>query len=373
MKVERFEMERMQSTWEHVVDYDMSESGVHPVCMNDLIDMGLDLEKLKSIPIGYSQSNGTIPLREAIAKHYPGASIDHIEVTNGSSEANYLLAKVLAEKGDDVLIELPNYMQLYGVPKSFGANVKTFALDPDNNWEPNWEEFDAAISDNTKFIYVSNPNNPTGTVLSDSAMQRIVDALDKHDVYLISDEVYQGAEISGNMSKSFWGMSDRVFIVSGLSKAYGIPGLRIGWIIGDPKIVAECWEQHDYITIAPNILSDAMAVVAVKPENRLKLYSRTKTIIEDNLKIFREWVDGFDGFFEYDEPKAGAIAFVKYNHSIGSLELANRLRVNKSVLIVPGEHFGMENYLRIALGSPAEKFVPALARIKEEIEKLRSE
>ncbi|MCP4724854.1 MAG: aminotransferase class I/II-fold pyridoxal phosphate-dependent enzyme [bacterium] len=372
MKIETFHMERMQSTWENIVEYNMSESGVHPVSLKDLFELGLDMSKIDTLPLGYGQSNGTIELRKALTKLYPGSTVDHIEVTNGSSEANFILCLTLIETGDDVLFQKPNYMQVYGVPRSLGAEVKTFSLVDEKNWEPDWKEFDNAISEKTKFIYISNPNNPTGSVLSRSAMERIVEAIEKYDAYLIADEVYQGAELEGDMTPSFWGMSDRVFIVSGLSKAYGIPGLRIGWIIGDPDIVAEAWSQHDYITIGPNILSDCIAQIAVREENRQRLYARTREILGENRVIFKEWVDSFGDFFEYTESIAGPIAYVKYDHEIPSVELVERIRDNQDVLIVPGTHFGTEGYLRIALGSPADEFKAALGRIKTEIEAVRA-
>ena len=125
MKIETFEMERMQSTWENLVDYDLSESGVRPLTLRELVEMGFDLDAFLDKPLGYSQSNGTIELREAIAQLYPGATVDHIEVTNGTSEANYLIALSLIEAGDRVALEVPNYMQLWGIPRSLGA---TFTL-----------------------------------------------------------------------------------------------------------------------------------------------------------------------------------------------------------------------------------------------------
>ena len=102
MKIETFEMERMQSTWENLVEMDMSESGVRPVSLRELAEMGIDIDSLLNMPLGYSQSNGTIALREELAKIYAGASLDHIEVTNGTSEANYLLALALVRDGDEV-------------------------------------------------------------------------------------------------------------------------------------------------------------------------------------------------------------------------------------------------------------------------------
>src|SRR6202521_2363906 len=142
-------MERMQSTWENLVEMDTSDSGVRPVSLRELGEMGLDLEAILDMPLGYSQSNGTIALRENLAAIYPGASPDRIEVTNGTSEANYLLALALLREGDEVALEVPNYMQFGGVPKSLGAKVNRFSLRIDQDWEPDWEEFERAVTEKT--------------------------------------------------------------------------------------------------------------------------------------------------------------------------------------------------------------------------------
>ena len=144
--IERFEMERMQSTWENLVDYDMSESGVRPLTLRELVAMGFDLDEFLDQPLGYSQSNGTIELRERIAASYPGTRVEQIEVTNGTSEANYLVALSLLRPGDVFGMELPNYMQMPGVARSLGAEIVSFHLQQARGWEPDWQEFDRAMS-----------------------------------------------------------------------------------------------------------------------------------------------------------------------------------------------------------------------------------
>ena len=367
MKIPKFEMERMQSTWENVVEMDMSESGIRPVTLRELGEMGLDLDAILNMPLGYSQSNGTIPLRETLAAQYPGSTPEHIEVTNGTSEANYLLALALLREGDEVAFEVPNYMQFGGVPQSVGAAIRRFSLRLDHDWEPDWEEFEAAVTSKTRLVYLSNPNNPTGSVLPDDAMQRIVARCDAVGAYLIADEVYLGAEVYRERTKSFWGMSDRVIVTSGLSKAYGIPGVRIGWIAGPPELIAECWTQHDYLTICPSKISDAVARVAVEAANRERLYGRTRAILQHNLPILREWVESFGGFLDLHAPRAGALCLVRYRSPIGSIDLAERIRVRQSVLIVPGAHLGLEGYLRIWLGGRPEFLAEGLRRIAIEL------
>ena len=174
MPIELFEMERMQSTWENLVEYDMSESGVRPLTLRELVEMGFDLDEFLDQPLGYSQSNGTIELRERIAAIYPGARAEQIEVTNGTSEANYLVALSQLRTGDDLAMELPNYMQMPGVARSLGATVRTFRLVPGENhepasrsrrngssaheggWEPDWNEFERAVTPHTDPVSVTS-------------------------------------------------------------------------------------------------------------------------------------------------------------------------------------------------------------------------
>jgi len=369
MKLEVFQMERMQSTWENLVEYDMSESGVRPLTLRDLVAMGFDLDKFLDVPLGYSQSNGTLALREALTTIYPGTTVENFQVTNGTSEANYMAALSQLRAGDVFALETPNYMQLWGVPRSLGAETRTFNLRLDQGWEPDWKEFEKAVALGTRMVYVSNPNNPTGAVLSDAAMKRIVERCDSVGAWLIADEVYLGAEISRPRTKSFWGMSERVIVTSGLSKAYGIPGVRIGWIVGPKEMIAECWTQHDYVTICPNKMSDEIARIAVL--NRDKCYARTRELLTQNLEIAREWVACFEGFLEWREPEAGAIALVKYHANDPSAELCERMRVNQSTLVVPGAYVGLEGYLRIWLGGREEYLREGLRRIGVELKKLK--
>jgi aspartate/methionine/tyrosine aminotransferase len=367
MKIEVFEMERMQSTWENVVEYDLSESGVLPVSLRELVAMGFDLDWALDTPLTYSQGNGTPELREALAKLYPGAGIDDIEVTNGTSEANFMVALSLLREGDEFALEVPNYMQLWGVPRSLGARVNKFHLRQDRDWEPDWEEFERAVNPKTRLLYLSNPNNPTGSVLSRRAMERIVTRCEEMDTYMIADEVYLGAEIHRERTPSFWGMSDRVIVTSGLSKAYGIPGVRIGWIVGPREIVQECWTQHDSVTICPNKLSDAVARIAVQEKNREALYNRGRTLLQQNLEMMTEWAEGLGEGFSFRPPEAGAICFMRYPGDYPSAELCERIRKRQNTLIVPGSYLGMEGYVRIWLGGRPEYLREGLRRVRLEL------
>jgi aspartate/methionine/tyrosine aminotransferase len=267
-------------------------------------------------------------------------------------------------------MEVPNYMQMPGVARSLDAAVRTFQLRQDTGWAPDWDEFDRAVTSRTRLVYLSNPNNPTGSVLSPDAMARIVSRCETTGTWILADEVYLGAEIDRERTPSFWGMSDRVIVTSGLSKAYGIPGVRIGWMVGPRALVSACWSQHDYLTIGPNKMSDRIARTAVDPANRERCYARTRAILRHNLPIAREWIAGFGGRLTWQEPQAGAIALVRYDADIPSIPLAERVRANQSTLIVPGSHVGLEGYLRVWLGGREEFLREGLGRIGNELKPL---
>jgi aspartate/methionine/tyrosine aminotransferase len=149
-----------------------------------------------------------------------------------------------------------------------------------------------------------------------------------------------------------------------LSKAYGLPGLRIGWIAGPPPLIASLWSYHDYVTIAPGALSDRLARIALEPERRAQLFERTRTILRKNLPLVEAWLTEAGGF-QWIKPEAGAIVYVRYDHPVNSTTLVNRLREEKSVLVVPGDHFGMDGYLRLGFGEPPEYNRAGLDRLKE--------
>ncbi len=367
MKLEQFAMERMQSTYENLVEFNLSESGVRPLTPRELIGDPAGLDGLLDQPLVYTQSNGTIELRRAISAIYPGSGIDHIEVTNGGSEANFIVTFNLVEPGDEVVMLVPNYMQTWGLSRAFGGTIREWRLHEDRQagrWRADLDELERLVSARTKLIVICNPNNPTGARLTASELDAIARTADKHGAWILSDEVYRGAEIDGQETASMWGRSPRAIITSGLSKAYGLPGLRIGWIVAPSELIAKMWSYHDYTTIAPGALSDRLARIALQPERRAQLFERTRAILRKNLPLIEDWLRDTGGF-SWTRPEAGAIVYVKYDHDINSTELVNRLRVEKSVLTVPGDHFGMDGYLRLGFGEPPAYNEAGLTRLRE--------
>lgn len=164
MSFQAFAMERWQSTWENRVTFNLSESGVHPLTAAELLEMAGGGAAPLQMRLGYPQSNGTDPLRAAIAALYPGATPDNVLVTSGSAEANYVNCWNLIRPGDRVAIVVPTYMQTWGLTRNFGADVVPIQLQESRGWQPDPKDVDAAITPGTRLVVVTNPNNPTGAV-----------------------------------------------------------------------------------------------------------------------------------------------------------------------------------------------------------------
>ncbi|MBI3697367.1 MAG: aminotransferase class I/II-fold pyridoxal phosphate-dependent enzyme [Acidobacteria bacterium] len=367
MNIEPFEMERLQSQWENRVEYNLSESSVHPMALAELLDAG-QLTELLQKRLGYTQTNGTVELRQSIAALYPGASVDHILVTNGAAEANFLAIWHLLDPGDEIVLMLPNYMQIWGLARSLSAKVVPFRLREECQWRPDLDELRRALSPRTSLIAVCNPNNPTGAVLAEGEMDAIVEAARRAGAWLLADEVYLGAERVGPPTPSFWGRYEKLVITNGLSKAYGLPGLRIGWVAGPPDLIARLWGCHDYTTIAVGALSDTLARVALA--SRERILGRTREILRANYPLLEEWLASQGDLFTLVPPAAGAIAYLHYSLEINSTRLMQKLLQDKSVLVVPGDHFGMDHYLRINYGPPADYLRAGLERVQDTMQEL---
>ena len=369
VQLDTFALERFQSIWENRVAWNLSESGVHPLRVSELVDTPADHDALLELELGYPQTNGTVPLRELIAAMYPGASHDHVQVTNGGSEANCILLMRLIAPGDEIVFMTPNYLQASGLAKALGASVRVWPLresgeGDDARWTPDLDELRQLVTPRTRAILICNPNNPTGARLTAGELDEICRIASATGAWVVADEIYRGAERDAADSESVWGRYERAIVSSGLSKAYGLPGLRIGWLVAPPELVAELWSVHDYTTIAPGAINDRLARIALEPARRATLLARTRGIIRANYPLVRRWLERQEGL-THIAPEAGAIVFVRHAHPRPSSQLTERLREERSVLLVPGDYFGMDGYLRIGFGSDPAYLGSALTIVGE--------
>jgi len=370
VRIDLFRMERTQCLFENEVEFNLSESGVLPLRVEELVD---DPEQFLSYSLKYPESDGSNELRDHIAKWY-GARRDEILVTNGGSEANFTALWGLLDPDDHAAIMLPNYLQSWGLSRAYSAKTTTFQLvehKANNRWALDIESLRRAVTKKTKLIVVTNPNNPTGAVLNEEEMSELIRVARKANAWLLVDEIYRGAEVRDSITPTFWGRYDKLLITSGLSKAFGLPGLRIGWIVAPAKTIAQLCRYRDYTTLTPTFLSDRLARIVMEPARREQVLERTRTIIRRNLPRLESWIRSHRDILTYIPPVAGAITFFRYKLPISSAALFDRLRKERSVLITPGDHFGVGRYIRVGFGYDVDYTLRGLAQVDTTFEELK--
>jgi len=369
-----FLMERFMSRFEQAVEYNLSESGVHAMRLDELL--GGDearRRRLFETSLNYPHVNGNPELRRLIAGLYEGAGGQNVLVTVGAIEANYIAVRTLLSPGDEIAVMLPNYMQVWGVAKNHDLVVRPFRLCEERRWALDLDELEAAVTPATRMVAVCNPNNPTGRILTEDEMDAIVAAAARAGAWILADEVYRGGERDRDEeTPSFYGRYDRVLAVGSMSKAYGLPGLRLGWMVAPEDVVDEVWARHEYVAISATALSNELAALALSPETRPRIIGRTRGLIRSGYPLIDDWATAESEIVSLVPPQASAVAFLRYRLDLDSTALVERLRAEKSVLVIPGDHFGMGRFLRVNFGLPRERVEPALARIGDLLHELRS-
>ncbi|MGH9523090.1 MAG: aminotransferase class I/II-fold pyridoxal phosphate-dependent enzyme [Terriglobales bacterium] len=365
MKIAPFTLERWQSVWENQVGINLSESGVHPLTVEELVTDKDELARVLRQPLGYPQTNGSEVLRSRVAALYPGASAANVLMTSGCSEANFVITWSLLEPGDEVVFMQPNYMQIAGVAEAFGAIVRPLWLRETLGWQFDPAELRQAVNPRTKLIAICNPNNPTGAVMSAETMREICERAAEVGAWVLADEVYRGAEFDGELSATRWGRYDRVLCTGGLSKAYALPGLRTGWIVGPADMVERLWGVHDYTSIGISMLTDKLAAIALEEGKRRWILERSRQILNENYKTVRQWIGERGDLLRHIPPQAGGIAWVGYNRPWSADVLVEELRKRKDVLLVPGTQFGMDQFFRIGFAGDRRHLETGLAKVGE--------
>jgi aspartate/methionine/tyrosine aminotransferase len=358
-----FELEYYQSQFEHTVEYNLADSSVKCVTTREWLDEA-EIETLLNTGLFYPEVNGTMQLRERISALYPNGRPEQVLVTVGASEANSLTCSTLLQPGDEVVVMSPGYRQVWGLAKNAGCTVKELPLRPETGWRLDLAALDELVTDRTKLVAIVNPNNPTGTILTQEEMGRIVAACARVGAWLHADEVYHGTERhQADETLTFWGLYDKLICTNSLSKAYGLSGLRIGWAVASEEMVESLWRRHEYAVIAAAAPSMTLAALALQPEKRRALLARQKQLSREGWQVFESWLEEQDGLFEVWPSAATSIAFTHYRLPLTSFELAERIRQEASVLLAPGSYLGAEQHLRITLGYEPEKIRAALHRV----------
>jgi aspartate/methionine/tyrosine aminotransferase len=379
VKIETFALERWMSTWEVKVDYDIAESGISPMTVNELLDLLPTAERdqtlayLLDLRLGYTEARGTRRLRETIAATYERVTPDEVLVTTGAIEANYLLFNSLLDAGDRVVAVYPAYQQLYAVAKAIGCEVALWKLNEEDGFRFDLDELERLVIPGTKLIVVNTPHNPTGAILTTADLKRIYQLAESVGAYVLADEAYRWLDLPGGepLAPPMRDLGTAAISVGTLSKPFGLPGLRIGWIAATEEIVRRCWGARDYISLSPARLSDALADVALRLRDRI--VARNHEIVAANLATADRWFAEHADLVSWRRPRAGLLALMRYDLDIPSLELSNKLAAEYSVMLAPGSAFGFEGYLRIGIGQTPRVFTEGLNRTAACLEQAQRE
>ncbi len=371
MKIDTFELERLQSLWENEVQINLTESGIHPFTLRELLSED-QVDQLLDIRLSYGWTNGEPGLRDAVAAYYQHTGREEVLITNGSSEANFLAVWTLVEPGDEIAFLTPNYMQIAGVAKSIGAKVKTVPLILEDRWRPDLKLLRKSVNPQTKLIVLCNPNNPTGAVFTRLEMEEIIAVARENGARIYADEVYRGAELNGEEGPSFRDLDEQAIVASGLSKALAHPGLRIGWLAGPADFISQAWKRNDYTTITTCRISEYVAEQILKPHKRAAILERNRGILKTNLGLLEAWVKQRADLFDFVPPQAGGVAFLRYQMPVNSTALTNWLREEKSLLVLPGDVFGMDRHLRLGIGEETDYLAEGLDLLAQGLRELET-
>ncbi len=363
MRFRPFSLENWFAKYELRCRINISESGILPVDFNWF---DIDLNGLK---LHYSHILGDLELRELITTEYSGLSSDRILVTTGCIEANFVAFASLVKPGDHVIVEHPNYQQLYEVPKALGGRVELLRLGYEDNYELDIDKLNEAVTSKTKLIVISHPNNPTGSVITLKTLKSIIEIVEDNKIYLLSDEIYRELSFTQKPLPPAATLSNRAISNSSMSKLYGLPGLRIGWMVADEKIIQIAKEIRSYVTICGSTLSEYLSKIALKRKS--ELVTRAEKIAKTNIEVIKKWVENRDDV-DWVPPRGGLVTFPRFFRNVTSTDLCTLLAEEYKVFVAPGRCFDFENHFRIGFGWSTEGLREGLAFVSRGLERYES-
>ena len=370
MKIKPFAVEEWMNAWEVGAKYNIAETCVDSISMNDLFELtGEDktefLNRLCARRLSYGDIEGLPEFRKGVCGLYKTLNIENIVPTHGASGANHHVFYSLISPGDRVVSIMPTYQQLYSIPESYGADVQILHLSKGNNYLPDLEKLRRLVTPKTKMICINNPNNPTGALMSEQMLRKIVEIARSADVWILCDEVYRHLSQEDGWCPSIVDLYEKGISVSSMSKVFSLAGLRLGWIAThDMSVVKSCLSHRDYNLVSCGVFDEMLAAAALK--HRDKLLERSRKIVRENLQILDDWV-GSEPHVSYVKPKAGTTALVYYDLDISSYEFCEEMYKKTGAFVTPGDCFEVPHSMRIGYAYGKQDLIDGLKAISEYI------
>ena len=353
MRFNDFKLERYLGEWEFSAKILLGSSDPESMPLADLLALANDDDRRRwdELWLGYTESAGLPVLREAIADQFASCGPDDILVFSAPEEAIFHVAAATLNPGDQMVGITPAYQSSYEIPRTIGAEVTLVPLREDRAWTLDLDELAASLTSRTKLIYVNFPHNPTGAIMSPSDQRRLIELADSCGAYLFSDEVYRGLEFDpADRLPAAADLHPRAISLGGMSKAYGLPGLRLGWIAcRDANLIRRLLSAKDFTTICTAAPSEVLTLIAIHSADHL--IARSLSGITRNLAVIDEFLAQRPDTLRWVRPRAGSIAFPELLLDLPVASFCERLVTQHGVLLVPGSMFETPtNHFRIGLG-----------------------
>lgn len=357
--VPEFRLEAYFSRWEFAARHHLTASDAETLTVTELLALGTDADRaaFADLPLGYIETWGTSALRSAVAGTYETCSDDDVLAFAGAEEGLYWLLALLAGPGDHVVVTVPNYQAIETLPLAAGADVTGVRLDPENGWRLDLDAVRAALRPSTTAVVVNVPNNPTGALPDQATWRELAELCDEAGVRLVSDEVYRGIELDpARTLPQAADLSPTAVSLNVMSKAYGLPGLRVGWVACRDHALLEALERHKHYTSICNAgPSEFLAALALR--SRRSVLDRPRGIVAANLPVFDAFFSRYPDLFSWQPPDGGCVAFPRYLGADGVEAFCRDLVETEGVLLLPASIYASE-----LADVPADRFRVGVGR-----------
>ncbi|WP_020591583.1 aminotransferase class I/II-fold pyridoxal phosphate-dependent enzyme [Kiloniella laminariae] len=347
-----FTLETFFSKWEFAARYHMTASDMQSMSVSELLALASDEDRtaFDKLHLGYTETWGAPDLRAEIARTYERAEPDDILCFAGAEEGIYIAMKVLLEPSDHAIVVVPNYQAAETLPLSICA-VSGVALNAEDNWSLDIDAVRAAIRPNTKLISINFPNNPTGAVLERSRFDALVELCREQGIWLFSDEVYRGVEREESLRLPQAGdVYERGLSLNVMSKAYGLPGLRIGWIMTRDREIRSRMERYKhYLSICNSAPSERLSLIALKARDQI--LTRNRALLAENAVKLGSFFAEFPDLFDWRQPEGGCVGYPCYKGPGSTDEFCEKLVRESGVLLLPPHIYHSE-----LLPTPSDRF-----------------
>lgn len=346
--------------------YNLAESGVDGQTLGELLNLtNINTEDLLKISLANNDTHGSLKLRKTIASFYEDIDPERILVTHGTTEAIFMYFHIRYQPKANIVIFSPGFEVLYQVPEYLGYEVRYLQLQPENNFRPDLDQLSRLIDDNTAVIILNNPHNPTGIIFSPAEIQAIINLAEKHNIEILADEHYRFVNYDNTgIIPSLINKSDKIVALGSTGKCFGCIGLRVGWIIGSPKLINSCRDFKDYTTHTVCAINDFLAQAVL--QNWQKILPQYQERIQHNLQQLRNLINQHRDLLDWIEPQGGIVAFPFFtDKSINTEDFVHNLAAATGVFILPGVAFAMPGHLRICLGVEPNTFSQALKLLSQ--------